>query len=127
MNDFILSLKDWKSTERTLDEVQWRIDMFFNGLPYETQYNKEWEHYNRFWKWFKQKKNTITYRDRLCEFDRTQEAKVYGIAQGYVCSKKKIKELKDNGSVKIGFDEAYDIRQRGSKVFKGCFMEIVKV
>jgi len=124
INDYMLAINGWKTIEKSLKEVAWRIEMFFGGLPYSTHYNKEYEDYNRFWKWFNQKKNNITYRDRLCGIDRSNELRVYGIAQGYVSAEKCIEELNKSGTVKIQFSEAYDIRQRGCKIFKGCFMEI---
>jgi hypothetical protein len=123
----MLKLNGWKSTERSLKEVGWRIEMFFGGLPYSYHYNEKFKDYKQFWKWFNQRKNKITYHDRLCGFDRTSDLKVYGIAQGYVCPVKAIQELKDKGSVRIDFSEAYDIRQRGCNIFKGCFMEITAV
>jgi len=125
MNDYMFEINGWKTIERSLKEVAWRIEMFFGGVPYTHHYDKAFADYARFWKWFNQKKNKVTYRDRLCKLDRTSELKVYGIAQGYICAEKAIRELKEKGRVRINFSDAYDIRQRGSKIFKGCYMEIM--
>ena len=124
MNDYMFEINGWKTIERSLKEVAWRIEMFFGGVPYTHHYDNAFADYARFWKWFNQKKNKVTYRDRLCKLDRTSELKVYGIAQGYICAEKAIRELKEKGRVRINFSDAYDIRQRGSKIFKGCYMEI---
>ena len=128
MNDFVMALNGWKSTESSLQKVRWLIELFFGGLPYEHHYDKSWKDYDKFWKWYRSKKESkFIYHDRLCGFDRTDRLGVYGIAQGYVNPDKKMEKLKSNGVVRIEFGEAYDIRQRGCTLFNGCFMEIIKV
>ena len=52
VNDFMLAINGWKSTERSLQEVRWRIEMLFKHAHYHCG-NSHWE------KWFAQRKNMI--------------------------------------------------------------------
>ena len=38
-----------------------------------------------------------------------------------------LEKLKAEGVIRIPFNMGYDMRQRGSKAYKGCYMEIKKV
>ena len=122
-NDFMLALSKWKSTEKSLREVLWRIEMFLKHPPIIR--DKENGGYKRYQKWFSQPKNKIRYLDRLCECEREDKIQVYGFAQGYCEINEFISELKKNGTVRIPFKEAYDIRQY-YKGMDGCYMEITK-
>jgi len=120
INDFMTAINGWKSTERSLQEVRWRIEMLFHHAHYHSG-NSHWE------KWFAQSKNKIKYHDRLCELDRFDDISVPGFAQGYVDIDKLIENLKANGVIRIPFKLGYDMRQRGFRAYKGCYMEIRKV
>lgn len=120
INDFMMAINGWKSTERGLQEVRWRIELFFKHAHYHCG-NQHWE------KWFDRKKNKIKYRDRLCGFDRVDDVSVPGFAQGYVDIEKLMGKLKAERAVRIPFNMGYDMRQRGSKAYKGCYMEIRRV
>lgn len=120
INDFMIAINGWKSTERSLQEVRWRIEMLFHHAHYHSG-NSHWE------KWFAQSKNKIKYHDRLCELDRFDDISVPGFAQGYVDIDKLIENLKANGVIRIPFKLGYDMRQRGFRAYKGCYMEIRKV
>jgi hypothetical protein len=52
--------------------------------------------------------------------------RMYGFAQGYVCIERVLAPL-DHGKVLalIPFGNFYDIRQHGSRRFKGCYVEII--
>lgn len=119
INDFIQSINGWKSTERSLQEIRWRIELLLQQAHYHYG-NPKWE------QWFAKKKNKITYRDRLCGFDRTNYISVPGFPQGYVDIDKLLNELKEKGSVRIPFSMGYNIRQAHSKRFQKCFVEIRK-
>lgn len=119
INDFIQSINGWKSTEHSLQEVRWRIELRFQQA--HSHYgNPKWE------QWFCKKKNKITFRDRLCGFDRTSDISVPEFAQGYVNIDKLLNELEEKGTVRIPFSMGYDTRQSNSKRFQKCFMEIRK-
>lgn len=127
MNDFMIAINGWHSTERSIKEVIWRLKMFA-GYGWN---NEEWDNENNclradYQKWKAKKCNTITYLDRLCGFERTREITVYGFAQGYLDISRVIQELKENGVAKIPFSVLYDPRQyyRG---MNGCYMEITKI
>ena len=120
INDFILAINGWKSTERSLQEVRWRIEMLFGHAYYHCG-NSHWE------KWFSQRKNKIKYQDRLCGFERTDSIKVPGFAQGYVDISDLLEKLKADGKIRIPFSMGYDMRQSGGKRYKGCYMEICRV
>ena len=88
VNDFMLAINGWKSTERSLQEVRWRIEMLFKHAHYHCG-NSHWE------KWFAQRKNKIKYHDRLCELDRLDDISVPGFAQGYVDIGALLEKLKE--------------------------------
>ena len=88
VNDFMLAINGWKSTERSLQEVRWRIEMLFKHAHYHCG-NSHWE------KWFAQRKNKIKYHDRLCELDRLDDISVPGFAQGYVDISALLEKLKE--------------------------------
>lgn len=117
INDFMLAINGWHSTERSLQEVRWRIELLFHQAHYHFG-NVQWE------RWFARKKNKITYRDRLCELDRTDDVSVPGFAQGYVDIDELLDTMKVNGRVRIPFSTGYDLRQRGYQFCRGCYMEI---
>lgn len=94
--------------------------MLFHHAHYHCG-NQHWE------KWFEQKKNKIKYQDRLCEMERTDDISVPGFAQGYVDIAALLETLKADGIIRIPFNIGYDMRQRGYKAYKGCYMEIRKV
>lgn len=119
VNDFIQAINGWKSTERSLQEVRWRIELLFHQAHYHCG-NPKWE------QWFAKKKNKITYRDRLCEMDRTDDISVPGFAQGYVDIDELLDELTTTGTVRIPFSMGYDIRQANGRMFRRCFMDIRK-
>lgn len=127
LNDFMVALNGWHSTENNLTELLFRLHMFTGRSFPDIAWDHEKEDYtDAYKKWISKKCNRITYLDRLCGFERTEEIKGYGFTQGYIDLDKVIEELKQNGSVKIPFEWLYDIRQY-YKGMNGCYMEITKV
>lgn len=106
INDFIHAINGWESTEKSLTEVRWRIELLLHQTHYHCG-NAHWE------KWFAKKKNKIRYQDQLCEMERIDDVSVPGFAQGYVNINDLLNELKQTGSVRIPFSMGYDMRQSG--------------
>lgn len=126
MNDYMLALNGWHTTEYSIKQVMWRIGMFA-GYGYLSEWNKEKTDYSKSYKkWRNKKCNQITYLDRLCGFTRRQEIRGYGFTQGYFNVDDTIKKLKQNGVIRIPFEWLYDARQY-YKGMDGCYMEIIKV
>ena len=128
MNDFMIALNGWHTTENSLKQVMWRLKMFA-GQGWGAS---EWDEDNQcikkeYQKWRDKKCNTLTYFDRLCGFNRTHDISAYGFAQGYLDTDEVINKLKEDDSVKIPFEWLYDIRQKNYKSVKGCYMEITKI
>lgn len=117
INDFMEAINGWQTKEKTLKQVAWRIDLFSGIWHFEEE---GWED------WYKQPINKITYLDKLCGFERTQEVSPYGFKQGYFDRDKVLKKLQENGIVRIPFAWVYDVRQY-DKHMDGCYMEIVKI
>lgn len=127
MNDFMLALNGWHTTERSLREVYWRL-MMFRGHDWISE---EWDEQkqgmsDRYEKWLDKKCNWVEFEDRLCGFERMHRPTGYGFKQGYFDDRKAIEELKKNGSVTIPFSALYDIRQY-YKGQNGCYMKIEKI
>jgi hypothetical protein len=131
INDYMIAINGWSTTERNLKEVEWRLLMLqgndFPASEWENNPDTEYGLSEKYLKWQKKKCNEIIYHDRLCGFDRRQKVSGYGIMQGYLDIDEKIKELKENGSVKIYFSGLYDSRQKMYGLMKGCYMEIKKI
>ena len=129
-NDYMLAINGITRTLYNMREVEWQLELLrgrsFLSTEYDNRNPKEnFELSDRYVKFLK--KNTIRYLDRLCGFERIQYLSVYGIAQGYIDIDKILKKLKSDGTVKVPFEHLYDIRQRGYRAMKGCYMEIRKV
>lgn len=116
VNDFMVALNGWHTTEPNLKCVRWRIQMFQGHWPFGEDGYQEW---------FDQKKNKLKYMDRLCGFERTEYINPYGFKQGYFDVDKVLEQLKKEGKVQIPFKWVYDTRQY-SKNLDGCYMEITK-
>ena len=127
MNDFMITLNGWHTTEHSLREVYWRIMMFrgVDWIPEEWDEQKE-SLSERYLKWRNKSCNRICFTDRLCGIERTHRPSGYGFMQGYLDERKCIEELKKNGAVTIPFSRLYDIRQY-YKGQNGCYMKIEKV
>lgn len=126
MNDFMLAINGWKSTENNLQEVKWRLKLF-NGSGWDLE---EWNNEKKclseeYQKWRNKKCNDITYYDRLCELERTQEIRGYGFTQGYFSIDDVIQKLSEEGKTIIPFEWLYGGRQY-YKGMSGCYMEIEK-
>lgn len=94
MNDYMLALNGWHTTENSIKQVIWRIGMLA-GYGYLSEWNEDRTDYSEAYKKWKSKKcNTITYLDRLCGFKRSQEIRGYGWTQGYFSVENTIEELK---------------------------------
>lgn len=127
MNDFMLALNGWKTTERSLREVLWRLKMF-RGNDFVLE---EWDEQkqglsDRYKKWQMKKCNWVYFTDRLCGITRIHRPCGYGFMQGYFDERKYIEELKKNGSAIIPFSDLYDIRQYYNGL-NGCYMKIEKI
>jgi len=130
MNDFMITLNGWHTTEYSLKEVLWRILLFQgNDFPH-SEWNKKNENgfhlSDAYTKWIKRKCNWVTYMDRLCGCERMNRPSGYGFMQGYFNVQEVLDELKQNGIVKITFTSLYDLRQY-YKGMNGCYMEIRRI
>lgn len=128
-NDYMLAINGITRTLYSMREVIWQLELFRGNSFLHSEYsdnNPEENHglSDRYVKFLK--KNTITYHDRLCGFDRTHYLSGYGFTQGYFDIDKILEDLRKDGAVKIPFTWLYDVRQY-SKNMNGCFMEITKV
>lgn len=123
INDFMEALNGYKVTERSLKAVKRRINLF------DGHGHSDAEDINEYFNWLNNPKNKarITFYDKLCEMERTEDVAPYGFKQGYFDIEKVLDVLKSKGVVTIPFEWVYDIRQSLSKRFKGCYMQIVKV
>lgn len=123
INDFMAALNGYKVTETNLKLVYRRIKLLCGR-----KYPESYETVREFFDWIDDPKNKarITYHDKICNCTRTSDVAVYGMPQGYLNIDKVIDTLRTKGEVKIMFSDLYDVRQSGSKRFKGCYMKIVK-
>lgn len=127
-NDYMLAINGLTRTLNNMREVMWQIELFRGNSFLISEYdenNKE-ENYHlsdRYVKFLE--KNTITYLDRLCGFERTHYLSGYGWMQGYFDINKPLTELKEKGITQIPFKWLYDVRQYDSAM-NGCYMEIKK-
>ena len=127
VNDFMEALNGYKVTETNLRAVKRRINVFA-GRGYCCDDSSEDMTVNEYFEWLRNPKNKaqITFFDRLCEFERTEDVSPYGFKQGYFSTEGVINTLKATGKVRIPFEWCYDIRQSMAKRFKDCYMEIIK-
>ena len=131
VNDFMLALNGWHTTEYNLREVSWRLNMFRGDYWINDEYSEDnpEEFFGmspRYAKWLARKCNKVKFFDRLCGFERTHLPSGYGFMQGYLDVHSKIEELKKCGTVLVYFKELYDIRQY-DKNMDGCYMQISKI
>lgn len=127
-NDYMLAINGISRTLYNMREVMWQLELFRGNSFLISEYddNNPEENYGLSDQYVKfLKKNTITYHDRLCEFERTQYLSGYGWMQGYFNIDEVMGKLKTEGSVKVPFQWLYDIRQY-DKAMDGCYMEITK-
>ena len=126
MNDYMLAINGWHTTERSIKEVIWRLKMFAGyGWGADAWDYEKHEMKPEYQKWQNKRCNMVKYQDRLCGFERTQPVTVYGFAQGYVDINKVVEELRADGYVQIPFKQFYDVRQY-YKGMDGCYLEIEK-
>lgn len=133
MNDYMQAVNGWKTTEKNLKEVYWRLNLFqgINWLISEYDENNP-DSYDgiesfgmseEYTKWLHKRCNEIIYYDKLCGLKRTQAPSGYGCMQGYFNINGKITELKETGKTIIYLHELYDSRQY-YKNMDGCYMMI---
>ena len=127
VNDYIHAINGWTANERGLQEIRWRLAGIIGyAMP------KAWDDAKNTWKtaykrWNTRRINRVKYHDNICGFDREEPIHIPGMPQGYIDIYKVINEVKSSGSARICFDDAFDIRQGNSRVFRGCYIEITKV
>lgn len=123
-NDYMTAINGIIRTLHSMREVMWQLELFrgnsFVMSEYSTESHGLSDRYTKFLQ-----KNTIKYRDKLCELDRQQYLSGYGIMQGSFNVKKVMETLMVDGTVRIPFDCLYDIRQYDGSM-DGCYMEIKK-
>ena len=127
MNDFMIALNGWHTTERSMREVAWRLAMF-RGIDW---LSSEWDekkgalndHYE---KWRNKKCNWVYFHDRLCSLERMHRPCGYGFMQGYFNEEKYLAVLQEKGVVIIPFSALYDVCQY-YKGQNGCYLKIEKV
>ena len=122
INSQMRRLNGWKSTERSLKEVYWRIELFLHGTVLNVD-KKDESHYT---KWLTAPKNHLEYIDEPVGIKRTMLPECPSWHQGYTNVGAKLDELKKNGVVIIPFSAAYDDRQY-IKNMDGCYMQITAV
>ena len=127
VNDFMEALNGYKVTETNLREVKRRINVFA-GHGYCCDNSNNDMTVNEYFDWLRNPKNKaqITFYDKLCEMERTEDVAPYGFKQGYFDTEGVINTLRTSGKIRIPFEWCYDIRQSMAKRFKGCYMEIIK-
>ena len=127
VNDFMEALNGYKVTETNLSAVKRRINVFA-GHGYCCDNPNNDLTVNEYFEWLRNPQNEapITFFDRFCGFERTEDISPYGFKQGYFSTEGVINTLKATGKVRIPFECCYDIRQSMAKRFKGCYMEIIK-
>ena len=118
MNDYMHAINGLKFREDNLRDLRYRIYFFAGHGEYSDEYNE--------WLNKRSKRNTITYRDNMCDMDRTQKVTAYGIPQGYFNVDKVIDKVKKEGIAKIPFSYFYDGRQYLYNM-DGCYIEIEKI
>lgn len=128
-NDYMIAINGIERTLCNMREVMWQLELFRGCSFLASEWSKDNPAENnglsnRYIKFLQ--RNTIKYRDRLCELDRQQYLSGYGIMQGYFDIGEIIEKLKIEGSVKIPFKWLYDVRQY-DEAMDGCYMEIVKL
>lgn len=127
MNDFMIALNGWHTTEKSLREVYWRLMMFRGNDWISEEWDKQNERLSdRYQKWREKKCNWVHFTDRLCGIERMHRPCGYGFMQGYFNATKYIETLKKDGYVHIPFSALYDIRQY-YKGQNGCYMSIMKI
>ena len=124
VNDFMHAINGWSIRENNLKHVEWRIGYFGGWAALGVDGMDAWNEYKA-WEDGHQRKNYIKFWDSMCEFDRTQQVKLYGFCQGYFDVREVIEKLRKDGSVRIMFEDYYDPRQF-NKNMKGCYIEITK-
>ena len=127
INDFMHAINGWSVIESDIVELKWRLDFFLNGMSPKERNNEHSENQNKALLWDQQPSNSVTYHVRSLGEQRTSPVRIWGIAQGYICPKRIMDKLHSDGEVTIDFSKAYDIRQGGSKIFKGAYMKIEKI
>ena len=130
-NDYMLAINGRTGIEHSIREVRWLLDLFQGQSWQNGEYSLDNPRENsglsdRYVKWLARKCHNVTYRDRLCGFDRKQFLSGYGWMQGYFDRENAIETLQENGVVKVPFSCLYDIRQY-DKAMDGCYMEIRKI
>jgi hypothetical protein len=129
MNDMMLAINGWHTTERNLQQVRWRLEMFAGNGDTEDKYieydSENSKFLGKYGEWRNKRCNTLRYYDRLCGVCRIQDITGYGWKQGYFDIDIIINELMEKGSVKIPFSYLYDTRQYYNGM-DGCYMEITK-
>lgn len=123
------ALNGWHTTEKNLRHVRWRMHMFHGHTCLNSEIVRKEEHSyglsDEYQKWKKRACNTVRYMDKLCQVERMHTPSGYGFLQGYFSVDRKIKELQENGYVRIYFSELYDGRQY-KRNMDNCYMEIWK-
>ena len=123
INDFMEALKGYKVTETSLRGVRKRVNVFLGRWGSESDGSLE-EHFA--WLDDPKTKVRIKFYDSMCGFERVEYVAPYGLKQGYIDIDNIMEALKTKGKVIIPFEETYDKRQVGAKLFKGCYMKIEK-
>ena len=124
MNDYMHAINGWVHRETSLKHLLWLLTAIqTNGKDYHL-YGEDPE-YTKWWDGV-EKKLTIKYHDRLCEFDRSQYLGPYGFAQGYFSVGSVVNTVKDKGYAEIKFSYFYDVRQYYRNM-DGCVIRIKKV
>ena len=118
VNDFMKALNGYKVTETNLKMVRRRIDVFA-GHGYCCDNPNEDMTVDEYFDWLRNPKNKaqITFYDRLCECERTEDVAPYGFKLGYFNTDNLLNTLKTKGRVRISFEMCYDLRQAFSKRF----------
>ena len=123
LNSQMRALGAFKSTERSLRQLRWRINMFLSGCGIIGAVDDcVMEKYA---KWAAHPKNTIHFFDEGCKFERTMRPECPGFHQGYYNIENALAKLEKDGVVDIPFSAAYDSRQYDKRM-NGCFMRIIK-
>lgn len=95
VNDFMIALNGWHTTEHNIKQVLWRLFMFQGDSFPSSEWNEAKDGISDVYlQWKNRRCNEITYFDRLCGLWRTQEICPYGWNQGYFNGQEYIEKLK---------------------------------
>ena len=122
LNARLSAMDGLKFRETSEKALRWRIGMFLHGIYTEVDESD----YDAYSAWLHRPRNKFRYFDPWREGYATEQVCAPGWPQGYCSIDKIIEAVKKEGSYKLPFKFAYDLRQY-SRNLDACYCEIKKV